>query len=281
MKKLLFTLLGIGVALFAAAQEPIAVPIWPNGAPNDNGITDPEKRVDAVMYVYPADPAKNTGAAVVCCPGGGYAVLSKGHEGHDIAKWLASEGITGVLLEYRLPNAHHEVPASDARQAIRLVRERAAEWGVDPARVGISGCSAGGHLASTVATHPQDEASRPAFAVLIYPVITADPAIWHKSSYDLLTGGNDPALLELYSNDSYVTPETPPTILFHSADDRLVPVEHSLRFFAKMRENGVKGAMYIFPNGGHGWGAMPRFRYHDEWKTLLLKWLEDMKFTRE
>jgi acetyl esterase/lipase len=269
-------------AVFAlAAQEPIAIPVWPDGAPNDNGITDPARRLDAVMYVYPADPAKNTGAAVVCLPGGGYAMLSKSHEGHQIAQWLATEGITGVLLEYRLPNGHHEIPSSDARQAIRLVREKGAEWGVDPNKVGISGCSAGGHLASTVATHQEDAASTPNFAVLFYPVIASDPTIWHKSSYDLLTGGKDQELLDFYSNDHYVTAQTPPTILFHSQDDGLVPVEHSLRFFSAMNKNGVKGALYVFPNGNHGWGFMPRFRYHEEWKTLLLKWLEDMRFIQK
>ena len=290
MKKILFTLAGIILSAVALAQEPVEIKIWPQGAPNPNGLTGPENQLengrvnnisDPVIYVYKADAVKNTGAAVIICPGGGYVRLAMNHEGHDVARWLASKGITGIVLKYRMPNGHHDVPLSDAHQAIRVVREKASEWGIDPQRVGIAGNSAGGHLAATVATH-FDASTRPDFAVLFYPVVSFDPSISHSGSSRSLLGENpSDELLDLYSNEKQVTADTPPTILFHSDDDRSVPVRNSLVFFAKMKENGVKGALYIFPAGGHGWGFNPGFQYHEEWKTLLLKWLDAIKITAE
>jgi len=287
MKKALATCIAALLGLSLSAQQPEEIRLWPTGAPNSNGLTGPEDQMengrvgnvkDPVLYAYPADPAKNTGAAVVICPGGGYVRLAMNHEGHEIARWLASNGITGIVLKYRMPNGHHDVPLSDAHQAIRLVRERAGEWGVDPRRVGIAGSSAGGHLASTAATHFDTE-TRPDFAVLFYPVVTLDPTATHSGSLKNLLGNDpDPALVELYSNEKQVTADTPPTLLFHSDDDRTVPVMNSVAFFEAMKTNGVPGVLYIFPNGGHGWGFRDTFRYHEEWKTLLLKWLEDMKF---
>jgi acetyl esterase/lipase len=278
----------LGTSLFA--QGPVEIRLWPDGAPNSNGLTGPENQLengrvdnitDPVMYVYPADAAKNTGAAVILCPGGGYVRLAMNHEGHEVARWLASNGITGVVLKYRMPNGHADVPLSDAHQAIRLVRTRAAEWGVNPKKVGIGGNSAGGHLAATAATH-FDPATRPDFAVLFYPVVSLVPPIAHAGSGRSLLGDNAPQeLRDHYSNELQVTAQTPPTILFHSDDDRTVPALNSVVFYEKMKENKVPGALYIFPQGGHGWGFNASFRYHEAWKALLLKWLEDMKFTAE
>lgn len=276
------------MTLSLSAQDPTEIRLWPKGAPNDNGLTGPEEHLedgrvgnvtDPSVYVYLADPEKNTGTAVVVCPGGGYVRLAMNHEGHDVARWLAAHGITALVLKYRMPNGHTDVPLSDAHRAIRIVREHAAEWGVDPKKVGIAGSSAGGHLAATAATH-FDAATRPDFAVLFYPVISFEPAITHGDSSSGLLGENpEEALIRLWSNDLQVSPETPPTLLFHSDDDRSVPVANSLRFYGAMKRDGVPGALYVFPVGGHGWGFRPEFRYHEEWKTLLLKWLEDQKFT--
>jgi acetyl esterase/lipase len=291
MKRVLSTLVAIVAAVSLSAQEPIAIPIWPDGAPTESGLSGPEIRHDdalisnvseAVMYVYPADPAKNTGAALVICPGGGYVRLAIDHEGHDIAKWLSANGITGIVLKYRIPNGHHEIPLDDTRQTLRLVRARAAEWGVDPHKVGISGSSAGGHLAATTETLFEDESSFPDYAVLFYPVISFDPAVGHRGSARGLIGSDlNEELLERYSAEKQVSEKTPPTILFHSADDRTVSPINSVAFYRQMQQFGVKGSLYIFPTGDHGWGFRPSFRYHEEWKTLLLKWLEDMGFTRK
>jgi acetyl esterase/lipase len=288
MKTLLLLVAAILAGGTLSAQVPAAIKLWPQGAPNSNGLTGPDKplengRVENVtdpeIYLYPADAQKNTGAAIILCPGGGYVRLAMNHEGHDIARWLAMNGITGIVLKYRMPNGHPDVPLSDAQQAIRWVREQGGKWGVDPRKVGIAGNSAGGHLAATAATH-FDEATRPDFAVLFYPVISFDPTISHRGSAGSLLGPNpSQELLDLYSNEKQVTAETPPTILFHSDDDRAVPVQNSLVFYGAMKRHKVLGTLYVFPSGGHGWGYTPEFRYHEEWKTLLLKWLKEMKFT--
>jgi acetyl esterase/lipase len=290
MKKNLLFLMTAALTLSLSAQEPVELKLWPQGAPNPNGLTGPEEHLDGgrvgnvtdpVVYVYPADAQKNTGAAVIVCPGGGYVRLAMNHEGHDAARWLAANGITALVLKYRMPNGHADVPLSDAHQAIRLVRERAAEWSVDPRKVGIAGNSAGGHLAATAATH-FNAATRPDFAVLFYPVISFDRAVSHRgSSVNLLGENADRALIELYSNELQVSPQTPPTLLFHSDDDRSVPVANSLRFYEGMKKHNVPGTLHVFPSGGHGWGFRPEFRYHEEWKTLMLMWLEELQFTAE
>jgi acetyl esterase/lipase len=197
------------------------------------------------------------------------------HEGHDIATWLNEQGIAAFVLKYRMPKGHHEVPLSDAQQALRLVRLNAKKWNIDPTKVGIAGFSAGGHLASTAATHFTDSATRPDFAVLFYPVISMDKNITHGASRSNLLGENPSADLEnRYSNARRVTPQTPPTLLLHSDDDKAVPVRNSLDFYAALKQNSVPAAMYIFPVGSHGWGAREAFAYSSEWRGLLLKWLE-------
>ena len=291
MKKLLLLTVVVLMTLAASAQEPIEMKVWTSGAPNSNGLTGPEEPLengrvanvtDPVIYVYKADPAKNTGAAVILCPGGGYVRLAMNHEGHDVAKWLAENGITGIVLKYRMPNGHPDVPLSDALQAIRLVRANATAWGIDPAKVGIGGNSAGGHLAATAATLYDSAESRPDFAVLFYPAISLDPAIGHAGSLRGLLGENaTPALIDRYSAEKQVTADTPPTLLFHSDNDTGVSPLNSVAFYTTMKQHKVKGSLYIFPTGGHGWGYQTYMTYHEEWKTLMLKWLEDMKFTTE
>ncbi len=289
MKKILTAVLAT-LALTATAQQPKGIPVWPDGAPQSNGLSGEEQwtkngRITNVsvpeIYVYPADPAKNTGAALILCPGGGYLHLAMNHEGHEMAQWLAQNGITGIVLKYRMPNGHADVPLSDAAQAVRIVRSRAVEWGVNPQKVGIGGASAGGHLAATLATH-FDAQTRPDFAVLFYPVISFDSKIAHSGSAVNLVGKSlDPKLVELYSNEKQVTPETPPTVLFLSDDDRTVPPMNSIAFYQSLKANKVPASLYIFPQGGHGWGFNPHFRYHENWKDLLLKWLADRKITAQ
>jgi acetyl esterase/lipase len=290
MKKWIWTAAALLAAWTATAQAPMEIQLWPSGAPNSNGQTGPEVvengRVSnitvPVLYVYRADAAKNTGAAVILCPGGGYTRESIDHEGHQVARWLAANGVTGIVLKYRLPNRHHDVPLSDALQAIRLVRERGAEWGVSPQRIGISGFSAGGHLAASAATLYDGPASRPDFAVLFYPVISFDPITGRSGGMPVLMGDNpSQELLDRYSLDRNVTADTPPMLFFHSDDDPGVTPLHSLLLYTAMKQNKVPGAVYVFPSGGHGWGFNTSFPYHEEWKTLMLGWLRDMKFTAE
>lgn len=269
----------------SAFSQPAEIPLWAQGAPNSNGIATPEESMEngragnvsePKLYSYFLPSAKQPTAAVVVCPGGGYARLAMQHEGHDIAKWLNEQGIAAFVLKYRMPNGHHDVPLSDAQQALRLVRQNAKAWNVDPKKVGIAGFSAGGHLASTAATHFTDSATRPDFAALFYPVVSMAKNVSHGGSRKNLLGENPSTdLVKAYSNALRVTPQTPPTLLFHSDDDKAVPVHNSLEFYAGLKQNGVPAALYIFPTGGHGWGAREAFAYSKEWRGLLMKWLEN------
>lgn len=267
--------------------EPQAELLWPNGAPDSNGLTGPEIvkacigniSVPAVT-VYPAPKETATGAAVVVIPGGGYGVVCVGSEGMLIVKELNERGITAVMLKYRLPNQRHLIPANDARRAIRMTRAKAAEWGIDPKRLGVWGFSAGGHLASTVATvfdagnaksdDPIERmSSRPDFAILFYPVISMNEEIAHMGSRRNLMGTEN--LVANYSNELRVTAETPPCFLLHCSDDTTVNVENSLRFYQALVAHKVPAACMIYEEGGHGPNA---FHRNPSWEGALDGWLK-------
>ncbi len=283
MHKIILATLVATVPLLGLAQ-PAEIPLWPNGAPNSNGITTPEEKMEnervgnvsePMMYSYALPKTKQSTAAIVICPGGGYARLAMQHEGHDFAKWLNELGIAAFVLKYRMPNGHHDVPLSDAQQALRMIRQNAKKWNINPDKVGIAGFSAGGHLASTVATHFSDKVTRPDFAVLFYPVVTFDTTFAHVNSRYRLIGKDAPEeMAKMYSNELRVTSQTPPTLLFHSDDDKVVPVRNSVDFYSALKQNKVPAAMYIFPTGGHGWGMREEFAYSKEWRELMRKWLE-------
>lgn len=272
------SLLAISATL--SAQQPTEFKLWPDGAPNTNGITTPEQvsggnRISNVseptLTVYPA--AKPNGLAVVACPGGGYLHLAMDHEGHDMAQWFNAQGITYAVLKYRMPNGHHEVPLSDAQQAVRLMREHAAEWKIS--KVGIMGSSAGGHLACTAATHYTPE-TRPDFQILFYPVVSMNLADSHKGSRDRLLG-NEPSeeLVKLYSNELHVTADTPPAFIMHSSDDGAVPVSNSVNYYLALVKNKVPATLHTYPVGGHGWGFRDSFKYKRQWTGELEKWLRE------
>jgi len=279
-------LLGLGVGAIAGA-EPRPELLWPEGAPDENGLSGPERIGGcignisiATLTVYPAPKEKATGAAVVVIPGGGYGVVCVPSEGMEAVKHLNARGITAVMLKYRLPNQHHLIPAKDARRAIRTTRSKAKEWGLDPKRVGVWGFSAGGHLASTVSTvfdegDPESEdviereSSRPDFAILFYAVISMKEEITHKGSRRNLLGQED--LVERYSSELQVSPETPPCFLLHCSDDRVVPVENSLRFYQALVTNKVPAAFAIFEQGGHGPNA---FTKNPSWEGMFDEWLK-------
>jgi acetyl esterase/lipase len=244
----------------------------------------PADQPEVTPYLPPEGRANGT--AVVIFPGGGYQHLAMEKEGSSIANWLAGNGVTTFVVRYRLgPNYHHPVMLGDAQRAIRLVRSRSAEWGIDPRRLGVIGFSAGGHLASTAGTHydagvpssgdPIERvSSRPDFLMLIYPVITMRDSIGHRGSrVNLLGERADPALVRLLSNETQVTRDTPPTFLVHSTDDRTVPVENSLLFYQALRAAAVPVEMHIFEYGGHGFGLAPTDPVLSAWTTASESWM--------
>lgn len=260
------------------AQQPLELKLWPEGMPNDNGMTCQEENgvlyvAEPTLTVYPA--TEGNGMAIVACPGGGYGKLAMDHEGKDMAAWFNNQGITYAVLKYRMPNGRKEVPLSDARQAMRILRHRAGEWQLK--RIGIMGFSAGGHLASTVATHFEDEESHPDFQILFYPVISMDPEYTHRGTHDNLLG-KQPAKEEEddFSNELHVDGNTPPAFILHSSDDRSVPVAHSLNYYMALLRHQVPATLHIYPIGGHGWGYRDSFTYKREWTGELEKWLREI-----
>jgi acetyl esterase/lipase/enterochelin esterase-like enzyme len=258
--------------------------LWPNGAPGAVGDTEQDKPA-LTVYLPPADKAN--GAAVVVCPGGGYQHLAVGHEGRDIAEWLNEQGVTAFVLQYRIaPRYHHPAPLQDVQRALRTVRARASEWSIDSKRVGIWGFSAGGHLASTAATHfdagkPDAEDSieragcRPDFAILCYPVITMGAGPTHRGSEANLLGKDaDPRLIEYLSNDKQVTSQTPPTFLFHTDADAGVPAENSVLFYLALRKVKVPAELHIYEKGKHGVGLAPNDPVLSGWPQLLWAWMK-------
>jgi len=282
MKKFILSVMLVATtSLFA--QKPIELPLWPNGAPNSNGLKGAEQEkeknrisnvTNPTIAVY---PAKNgNGKAIIMCPGGAYSRLAMDHEGHDMASWFNNQGITYVVLKYRLPNGHSDVPLSDAKKAISLVRQHAAEWGVDIHKVGIMGASAGGHLASTLATHFTAD-TRPDFQILLYPVITMDKTYTHNGSRQNLIGNNPGKFLEtLYSNELMVTPETPKAFIALSSDDNSVPPLNGVNYYLALLKNKVSATIHIYPTGGHGWGFRDNFVYKRQWTEELEKWLTEL-----
>lgn len=263
-----------------AQQKPVELKVWPYGSPYDNELKGPEKdegmgRVsnisEATMTVYPAK--EPNGTAVVICPGGGYFLLAMDHEGTAYADWFNALGITVAVLKYRMPNGHHEIPGEDALQAIRLLRQHSDEWYIQ--KVGIMGFSAGGHCASTAATHFSSD-SRPDFQILFYPVISFDDAITHQGTKENLIGKNAKAeMTKLYSNELQVTPQTPKAWIVCNTDDKAVPVENSIRYYQALVKNGVHATMHVYPTGGHGWGFNDSFKYKSQWTSELEKWLRE------
>ena len=268
-------------------QQDETIKIWNNKtAPHSNGLEGEEyfdkpmrlvNVVDTELYVYKADPAKATGQAVVICPGGGYAKLSMDQEGYLMAQWLAKNGVTAFVLKYRMPNGHKEVPLEDAVQALRTVRKKAKKYKIDPTKVGIMGFSAGGHLAASASNIPPVEA-RPNFSILFYPVVIANHYTSHVGSFrNLLGKGFVQAEADEFSMDKLASEHTPPTILLLSDDDATVPAAGAAMYYAALRYHGVKAAMYVFPEGKHGWGNYDHFSYQKEWQHLLLRWMKELK----
>ena len=291
------------LALYSAnAMSQTTLPLWPAGqVPNQLPTAEKEewKSTDIIrisnvqtpeLTMYLPPKALATGQAVVICPGGGYGILAWDWEGTSIAGFLAAKGIAAFVLKYRLPNPKtqavpHHTPLLDASRALRLVRANAAKWNINPSRVGIMGFSAGGHLASTLATHFDNgdpaavdsierQSSRPDFVALIYPVITMSKPVMHAGSRTNLLGEKpDSSLALLYSNELQVTAQTPPVFLVHAGDDMAVPVENSLLFYQACKNAGVPAEMHIYPRGGHGFALAVGKGYLSSWPDRLVDWI--------
>ncbi len=291
--KYFFTLL-ISINTLNSFSQNMKINLWPNGSiPQSiqNNIQEQVESTDIVriskvqvpqLEVYIPNKKGATGQAVIICPGGGYARLAYDWEGTDIAKLFNAHGIAAFVLKYRLPdslssNYPDQVPLLDAKQAMQIVRTRAAEWNINPQKIGIMGFSAGGHLASTLSTH-FDQISRPDFSILIYPVISMDKNIAHMGSRNNLIGTNPTeALIKLYSNELHISAQTPPTFILHATDDNAVPVENSLNYYQGLMKNGVPAEMHIFPSGGHGFALAIGKGALEKWPELLLNWMKELK----
>ena len=302
MYKSLFIVLFTAISIKGNSQT--VIPLYPKNIPNT--IAGPDEEIKNVnqsgqiryekvskptLEIHLPPKEKATGAAVVIVPGGGYRIVSYTNEGTDIAAEFNKMGVAAFILKYRLPSDKTMTdktigPLQDAQMAIKTVRSREKEWGVDTSKVGIIGFSAGGHLASTAGTHfntpvienKEKLSLRPNFMILVYPVISLTEELMHKGSRDNLIGSLPNAeLTKQYSNDQQVTAQTPPTMLIHAGDDKTVKVENSLNFYAALLRNGVSAEMHIYPKGGHGFGIGPQ-RAPDHWTDRVQHWLTGLGF---
>ncbi len=276
--KSIISMLLLACSASAFSQKGTTMELWPNGAPNTNG-DDKDK---AELTIYLPDAKKATGRAVVCCPGGGYTHLAMDHEGHQWASFFNNQGIALIVLKYRMPHGDRFVPISDAEEAMKTVRRNAAAWHINPSDVGIMGFSAGGHLASTIATHSMGDAA-PNFQILFYPVITMDPGYTHKGSRDNFLGTfgdgkkdqKEMKKLEAdYSNDLQVNRTTSRAFLALSDDDKAVPAANGFNYYQQLYKHDVPASIHIYPTGGHGWGYRESFAFHYNVIFELKAWLE-------
>jgi acetyl esterase/lipase len=293
LSALLATFCSVSFTALMSAAEPTTIPLWPEGVPNLRADATEEKSTDnrtsnihhPSLTVYPAPAGKANGTAVIVCPGGGYVRLAMDKEGTEYAQWLNTRGITAFVLKYRMVEYGQPAPLQDALRAIRLIRSRAAEFGVKPDRIGIMGSSAGGHLSSSAATlfdAPEGKtgnaldsvSARPDFAILCYPVITMTEPNTHAGSRKSLLGENpSPDLIARWSTENQVTSTTPPTFIFHTTEDGAVPVENALAFYAALKRNKVPAELHVFEKGGHGVGMRAGNGPTSDWPELLEAWL--------
>jgi len=293
------------VSCLQVKGQDATIALWPDKVPNQRTSAEKEKQeqkdilvisnvqVPQIEVFLPSE-RNATGEAVVIFPGGGYHVLAYDWEGADIAKWLNSLGIAGIVVKYRLPISKsiiepHKAPLQDAQRAMRLVRGNAQKWNIDSDKIGIIGFSAGGHLASTLGTHFNEEvytqedqndtlSARPDFMVLMYPVITFSFVPTHAGSKKALIGENPKqAMIDHFSNELLVTKDTPPTLLIHAGDDKAVPVENSILFYQALLKNEVAAEMHIYPKGGHGFALAIGNSHLESWKTLFSVWLKNLE----
>jgi acetyl esterase/lipase len=278
------------------------VKLWPNGTPGPVVSPKPEETFEGRRVRYVSEPTLtvylptkelNTGVAVIICPGGGYGIEAMDHEGYEVAEFLQGHGISGIVLKYRLPYGHSELPLQDAQQAMRLVRSYSKEWGIDPGKVGIAGFSAGGHLASTLSTHfdtgdkdAKNEigkmSCRPDFSILLYPVVTFKEEWGHMGSRENLIGKtNDWKIIQNFCNELQVTNQTPPAFIALADDDTGVKPRNSIEYYLALKREGIPAEMHIFKEGGHGFGMHKTGKAHDQWPVMVVEWMKAMKYIKK
>ena len=289
----------LSMMTMAKAQQ--EMPLYANEVPNYISVPNTQKSVTdkngilrisevsvPTLTLYSPPKGKSNGTCVIICPGGGYSILAASHEGSDVANEFNKIGVTAFVLKYRIPNDKAQVnktiaPLQDAQQAIRTVRKDAIKYGINPNKIGIMGFSAGGHLAATASTHfvkpvgeNADETNvRPDFSILVYPVITMKEFGHQGSSQQLIGKNPSTELIELYSNETQITKETPPVFLVHAGDDNAVPVKNSLSYYEACQKNGVSASLIIYPKGGHGFG-MNNKTTKDKWMDNVRNWMDSM-----
>ena len=281
-----FALVAVACVAPARAAEPVEFPLWADGAPGESAT---DKKVVPTLTVYLPDPATSVGLGMVVAPGGGYAGLAMDHEGKQIADWLNANGMAAFVLKYRhAPDYAHPVPHMDASRAMRTVRARATEWGINPKRIGMIGFSAGGHLTATLSTQytagdaesadPIERVStRPDHVVLMYPVITMNDPYTHTGSRKNLLGENPtPEMMDKMSAERNVDKNTPPAFIFFTQDDQAVPVENGLMYYIALCAHKVPAELHVYRHGRHGVGLAKDDPVLNTWPDLFLAWLKNL-----
>lgn len=268
---LILTLAFFSISVFSQkASGPVKVDLWAHGAPNDNG--DPKDTAQVFIYFPAAN--NNTGRAIVICPGGGYSHLSMTNEGHNWAEFFQGQGITAVVLKYRMPHQNPLVPISDAEAAMKLVRINAEKWNVKSDQVGIMGFSAGGHLASTIATQSTGQA-KPNFQILFYPVISMIEGLTHQGSLENFLGKRSTRRMQRqYCSDVQVSRITPRAFICLADDDQGVLPANGASYYMELYKHDVPATFHVYPKGGHGFGFRASFPYHLEMILELKAWLQ-------
>jgi len=283
------------------AKSQLIMKLWPNGTPGEVVSPKPEETFEGKRVRYVSEPTlsiylptkeMNTGVAVVICPGGGYAMEAMDHEGYEVGEFLQAHGIAGIVLKYRLPYGHSEMPLQDAQQAMRMVRFHAEEWYIDPQKVGVAGFSAGGHLASTLSTHydsgikdsknPIERLScRPDFSILLYPVVTFKEEWGHMGSrVNLIGNTNDWKIIQNFCNELQVNYQTPPAFIALADDDTSVKPRNSIEYYMALKKEGIPAELHIFKEGGHGFGMHKTGKAHDQWPLMVVEWMKAMKYIK-
>lgn len=265
------------------------IDLWIGNPPSESGLIGDEIKeagnaivsnvTQAKLNIFSPDEVINTGVAAIICPGGAYTILSMTLQGTDFAKWLTTIGITAIVLKYRIPNGHKEIPLDDVQEAMRYTYANADELGIDISKIGVIGFSAGGHLAGLASTLFSDEITRPKFSILFYPIITMGEGVHEETKINLL--GNSPSTFDIdeYSCEKQVKANTPPTLIFTSDDDSLVPPINSTMYYNALKKQGISASLHIFPQGDHAWGIKGKnmfgkdFLFVDEVKSLINKWI--------
>lgn len=264
-------------------SNPIKIKLYPDGATTSNELEKEQESYDEKNYRNISDPEieifvptnqkERFSQTMLIIPGGSYSGIAVSHEGYKTIEWLNKHGIIGVLLKYRLPNGHPDIPLEDAIRAMQILKENADKLGIDKKSIGVMGFSAGGHLASSLLTKYGDSICRPDFGVLVYPVI--DLQYKNGATGENLLGKHyEPPFIMQYSTYNYITQETPPVCLILTDDDKVVPPANSIEFYNALKKNGISSELHIFPEGNHGWWMRERYKYADETYEIIMRWIK-------